>query len=172
MIAAQEVLRQVEYLDDATLDEAQQHYIDNARNVETASDSQYSGAVLEALAENFVSPVQSIETPDTTYYGVIDYEEGDEWYGFEAHDDRSHGRRVIGVREIPDVDKISNIPHVTAGDPTGSFADQPDASYHELAASLGEFYDDKYGEDRGPPAHAGPPSGVVGKRGPPKQVQK
>jgi len=146
------------------IDETEAFYIENRGQMETAQDSEFPELTLDFLAESFVSPVQSFETSNGVYYGVIEYTESDEWYGFEAHDSRSSGRRVIGVREIPDATRADEIPHVTAGDPSGSFSDTPDASYTELAEKLIDHYDSVHGEDRSTPDNGGPPDHVDGPR--------
>lgn len=140
--------------------DAEQYYVDNAGSMETATESSHSEDVLDHLSSNFVSPVMSIEQTDgTVYYGVIDYTEGDEWYGFYAYDDRSVGRRVVGTQESDSVQYDSEVPHASAGDPTGSFGDRPDASYAELVngftdsngdkvGGLKEYYGETLGESR------------------------
>jgi len=145
---------------DADIQSAQQQYIENAGTFETVDTSQCSAYILELLADSFVSPVQRIHTAEATYYGVADYQDGDEWYGYVAYDERSDGaKRVVGVREVSDAQDESELPHVTAGDPSGSFADQPSAGYADLAARLQEHYDTVYGRNREQPEpeHTGPP---------------
>jgi hypothetical protein len=153
---------------------AEDYYIENAGEMEPASESQFSTAVLELLADQFISPVQSVTTIDgETHYGVIEYENGDEWYGFYAHDDRAHGRRVIGIREAPAAEKHNDLPHVSAGDRSGSHADNVEASYDELVATLSDHYGEKYGTERDTPAQSGPPDhidvGVPPRAGPPQK---
>lgn len=146
---------------------AEQYYIDNAGNVEEISNSQYDEHILTLLANSFTSPVQEITTiNDASYYGVIDYKEGDEWYGFIAND-RTQTKRVIGVREINGDSTITSeaeLPHVTAGDPTGSFTDNPGASYQQLANALDEYYTEEYGENRDTVSNVGPPDHAQTKR--------
>lgn len=144
-----------------TIADAEQYYIDNTGQLETAAESQFARGILDLLATRFTSPVQSVETVDgETYYGVIEYTEGEEWYGFFAHDHNTQTRRVIGTREIAHANHSADLPHVTAGDETGSFADQPDATYEDLVTRLTDHYDEQYGTDREPPAHSGPPDHV------------
>lgn len=131
------------------IDAAEEYYVSNVGDMETASESQFAEKTLEHLAANFASPVVSVEQESgDVYYGVLDYAEGDEWYGFFAWDEHSVGNRVIGAREADTATIDSDLQHVSAGDSTGSFADQPDATFDELATRLGEHYDDAYGEDR------------------------
>lgn len=163
---ATQLLQNQHSFDAATVERAEQQYIDNAGKMETAADSQYSEDVVDLLADSFTSPVQVIKANDgEMYYGVIEWEEGsDEWYGFYAHD-RVSTRRVVGTREAADATDEADLPHVTAADETGSFADEPEASYQELATRLDEFYNKKYGEGRGPPESSGPPDHTRTTRG-------
>jgi hypothetical protein len=154
---------------DKSLDNVEGYYIKNAGKVETAAESEYQKTALEELGDSFISPVQRLENEaGEVYYGVVDYEEGDDWYGFEAYDDRTQGgKRVVGLREVEEAKQEEDFPHVTAGDPSGSFADKPDASYQELESRLREHYNrtgkerperipnnSSSDKDSGPPKHA------------------
>ena len=150
------LLEEIDEADDDISSE-HQYYLDNIGFMETASESPFTEEKLEELADSFISPIQSVVTQDGIYYGIIDYVEGDECNGFESNDSRGNSRRVIGVREIPDEKNEKNVPHVTAGDPSGSFENNPNATYEELCEKLKEYYTDNYGDDRNLPKHSGPP---------------
>lgn len=128
---------------------AEDDYLSRVGEMETASESSYTEHLLEHLATNFASPIQSVEQSNgDVYYGVISYTEGDEWYGFYAYDARSVGRRVIGLQNTADIEYDTEVLHASAGDPTGSFADTPSASYQELSQAIKDVYDEQLGTDR------------------------
>ena len=145
-----------------TYSDIQQYYINNEGRFEKVDESRFSKKALEEVSSSIISPVQKIEDMSgTPYYGVAEYEPGgDEWYGFKAFDQRVWDcRRVVGISEAKDgIESEEELSHATAGDPTGSFRDKPNATYEELANKLKEHYEDKFGKDRDVPSMNKPPA--------------
>lgn len=149
MLEFDEVLEKV--VEESDIKDAREFFISNEGTMFLNEDVEYSNVILKELSDSFISPVQKIETVDGFYYGVIEYVEGDEWYGFKTFDDRGLCRRVIGVQEGDDMEYESDLPHVSAGDKSGSFAKQYDATYEDLLVKLDKYYDEKIGPDRDKP---------------------
>ena len=96
-------------------------------------DEETADALLAELAGDTVDPVVHVETDDTKYYGVIDYTEFDDAYGYvDYHDVLGERKRVVCAHCVQEATTDTDVAHATAGDPSGQFADDPDATYDEL----------------------------------------
>lgn len=97
--------------------------------------------ILASLTGDRVDPVVAVTTPDARYIGVIEYEEGAGWYGYtDYHDHFGERKRVVCAQCVHDAAADHEVVHATAGDPGGSFADHPDATYGQLADAIHDHY--------------------------------
>jgi hypothetical protein len=97
--------------------------------------------ILAELTGDTVDPVVQVQSEGVKYYGVIDYVTFEGAYGYvDYHDYLGARRRVVCAQCVQEATVDSAVTHATAGDPSGSFSDQPDASYEELLEAIKQHY--------------------------------
>jgi len=100
-----------------------------------------AGAVLAELTGDTVDPIVQIRSDEAQYYGIVEYVEFDDAYGYIEYDDiTGEHKRVVCAQCVHDVDVDTAVAHATAGDPSGQFGDQPNADYDELHQAVREHY--------------------------------
>ena len=104
-------------------------------------DERTANAVLAELAGDTVDPIVHIRNDDERYYGVIEYETFEGAYGYvDYHDLQGKRKRVICAQCVQEATIDTDVAHATAGDPSGRFADHPDADYDALYDAVKRHY--------------------------------
>lgn len=106
-------------------------------------DSRIAANLVAELVSDIVDPVVQVMVGVQRYVGVAEYVEGDGWYGYVDYDDAFGARnRVVCAQCVHESETDLTVTHATGGD--GSFRDEPDATYDELAEAIEEHYEEAH----------------------------
>lgn len=97
--------------------------------------------VVTELVEDLVDPVVQVRADDGRYVGVVEYVEGDFWYGYERYDDvRDQHKRAVCAQCVAEKDVDREI--VRADEGFGSIPDG--ATWSDLEDALREHFDENH----------------------------
>lgn len=103
--------------------------------------------VVSNLVSDTIDPVIQVPANGEKYVGVVEYEEFDGAYGYlDFNDVYGKRKRVVCAQCVHDAEHEHEVTHATAGDPDGSFAAEPDASYDDLLEAVHGHYESAHDE--------------------------
>lgn len=105
---------------------------------ELSVEPDIAGELITQLTGDLVDPVIQVNTPGKSHVGVIDYTEGEGWYGYVEYDDiKGESRTVVCAQCVHESDQDNEVTYAREG--VGSFADG-EYNYDELSSVVKDHY--------------------------------
>lgn len=110
-------------------------------DVEPDLDVELANRIVAELVDDLVDPIVQTRTGSGRYVGVVEYVEGETWYGYERHDDvRGCHKRGVCAQCVAEKDVDREI--VRADEGSGSISEG--ATWDEIGAALAEHFDEAH----------------------------
>lgn len=99
--------------------------------------------LISELVSDVVDPVVQVMVSGQKHVGIVEYVEGEGWYGYSDFDDlKGERKRIVCAQCVHDATYDHEVVHATAGE--GSFTDQPSADYDVLVAAIENHYEEAH----------------------------